>query len=66
MLKDLAVRRGKKLPDGEFAKTLSMKDNADIMVDVRTGWVNRLTLTRSINLGTRTQVDSKLITRAAQ
>ena len=66
MLKDLAVRRGKKSPDGEFAKTLSMKDNADIMVDVRTGWVNRLTLTRSINLGTRTQVDSTLITRAAQ
>lgn len=66
IIKDLAVRRGKKSPDGEFAKTLSMEDKADIVVDVSTGWTNKLTLTRSVNLGTRTQVDSTLITRLAQ
>jgi hypothetical protein len=36
------------------------------VVDVSTGWTNKLTLTRSVNLGTRTQVDSTLITRLAQ
>jgi hypothetical protein len=65
MIKDLAARRGKKSPEGTFAKTISMEDKADIVVDAHTGWVNRLTLTRSVNLGTRTQVDSTSITRSA-
>lgn len=66
MIKDLAARRGKKSPEGAFAKTISMEDTADIVVDVRTGWVNRLALTRSVNLGTRTQADFTSITRSAQ
>ena len=64
MIKDLAARRGKKAPEGEFARSISMEDNADIVVDAHTGWVSRLTLTRSFNLGTRTQVDSTVITRS--
>ncbi len=66
MLKDLAARRGKRSPETESTTTLSMEDNADITVDVRTGWVNRLILTRSINLGTRAQTDITSIVRSAQ
>jgi hypothetical protein len=64
MIKDLAARRGKRSPDGEFAKSISMEDNADIMVDVRTGWINRLTLKRSVNLGARRQIDTTTIVRS--
>lgn len=66
MIKDLAARRGKKSPDGEFAKTISMEDNADIVVDVRTGWVTRFTRTQSVNLGTRGQTDVTSIVRSAK
>lgn len=66
MIKDLAARRGKKSPEEAFAKTISMEDKADIVVDVRTGWVNRLTLTRSVNLGTRTQTDTTTIVKSVK
>jgi len=66
MIKDLAARRGKRAPEGELAKSISMEDNAEIVVDVNTGWVTNLTMTRSLNLGTRTQVDSTLITRSTR
>jgi hypothetical protein len=65
MIKDLAVRRGKKSPEGAVPPTISMEDKADMVVDVGTGWVDTLTLTRSIHLGTRTQVDSTSIVRSA-
>ncbi len=66
MIKDLASRRGKKSPEGEFARTIFMEDKADIVVDVRTGWVNRLTLTQSVNLGTRSQIDTTTIVRSVK
>ena len=65
-IKDLAARRGKKSPEKGFAKTLSMEDNADIVVDVRTGWVARLTLARSVHLGTRSQIDTTTIVRSVK
>lgn len=66
MIKDLAVRRGKKSPEGAFAKTISMEDKADIAMDAGTGWVSRLTLTRSVNLGTRSQTDTTIFVRSAK
>lgn len=65
-IKDLAARRGKKSPEEGFAKPLSMEDKADIVVDVRTGWVDRLTLTRSVNLGARSQTDTTTIVRSVK
>ena len=65
-IKDLAERRGKKSPEGEFSKTLSVEDRADIVVDVRTGWVTKLTRTQSINLGTRSQTDTTSIIRSVK
>lgn len=65
-IKDLAARRGKKSPEEGFVKTLSMEDKADIVADVRTGWVDRLTLTQSVNLGTRSQIDTTTIVRSVK
>lgn len=65
-IKDLAARRGKKSPEEGFAKTLSMEDKADIVTDVRTGWVDRLTLTQSVNLGARSQTDTTIIVRSVK
>lgn len=66
MIKDLAARRGKKTPDGEFAQAISMEDHADIEVDVRTGWVTRFTRTQSVKLGTRGQTDRTSIVKSAK
>lgn len=66
MVKELAARRGKKAPEGEFAQTISMTDNADIVVDTSTGWINRLMLTRSITLGARDQIDTTTIVKASK
>jgi hypothetical protein len=66
MIKDLAVRRGKKSPGGAFASTISMEDQADIAMDAGTGWVSSLTLTRSVNLGTRSQRDTTTFVKSAK
>lgn len=66
MVKDLAARRGKALPDGVFAKSISMEDNADIAIDVGTGWVKSLMLTRSVNLGTRSQIDTTTFVKSVK
>lgn len=66
MIKDLAARRGKKPSEGDFAKTMSMEDNAEINVDVNTGWVTKLIRTQSVNLGTRAQTDITSIVRSAK
>jgi hypothetical protein len=56
---------GKAPPEGEFPKAISMEDHAEIMVDVNTGWVKTLKHARSVNFGTRTQVDTTSIIRTA-
>jgi hypothetical protein len=58
MAKEMASRLGTKPVDREFPKAISMQDNAEIVVDVNTGWVRALTHTRSANFGTRAQVDA--------
>ncbi len=66
MIQDLAARRGKKSPEEASTKTISMEDKADIVIDAGTGWVNRLTLTRSVNLGTRSQVDTTTFVKSVK
>jgi hypothetical protein len=66
MIKDMSVRLGGKPLDGEFPKAISMQDHAEILVDVDTGWVRTLTHTRSVNFGTRAQVDATSIIRMAK
>jgi hypothetical protein len=66
MIKDLAARRGKQSQEGEFAKTIAMEDNAEIAVDVHTGWITSLTRIQSVNLGTRSQTDITSIVRTAK
>ena len=66
MMKAMSARLGEKPLDGEFPKAISMEDHAEIVVDVATGWVRTLTHTRSVNFGTRAQVDATSIIRTAK
>jgi hypothetical protein len=66
MIKAMSARLGKEPLEGEFPKAISMEDHAEIVVDVATGWVRTLTHTRSVNFGTRAQVDATSIIRTAK
>ncbi len=66
MLKEMRARVGKEPQEGEFPKAISMEDHAEIVVDVTTGWVKMLKHARSINFGTRAQVDTTSIIRIAE
>ena len=66
MVNEMSARQGKKLPEGTFAKTIAIEDHADIIVDVRTGWVTTLTRVQSVHLGTRGQTDTTTIVRSAR
>lgn len=65
MLKEMSARVGKAPPEGEFPKSISMEDHAEIVVDVTTGWVKTLKHARSVNFGTRAQMDTTSIIRTA-
>lgn len=62
-VKAMTERLGQNRPEGEFPKTIALQDNAEVVVDVATGWVETLTIVRSVNLGTRAQVDTTSIVR---
>ena len=66
MMKEMSTRLGKKSVGGEFPSSMSMQDDAEIVVDVTTGWVKTLTHARSVNFGTRAQVDTTSIIRTAK
>ena len=66
MIKEMSARFGEKPLEGEFPKAISMQDNAEIVVDVTTGWVKTLKHARSVNFGTRAQVDTTSIVRTAK
>ena len=66
MIKEMRARLGKKSVGGEFPKSISMQDDAEIVVDVTTGWVKTLKHARSVNFGTRAQVDTTSIIRTAK
>lgn len=63
MIKDLASKRGKSVPDDTVAQAIAIDDTAEITVDVRTGWITTLTRRQSIQLGTRVQTDRTSIVR---
>ena len=62
-LNAMTARLGRNRPEEEFPKTIALYDNAEAVVDRRTGWVESLTLVRSMQLGSRTQVDTTAIVR---
>lgn len=66
IIKDLATRRGKQVPEEGFMKPLAMDNHAEIEVDVDTGWVSKLTETKSVTLGTRAQMDTTVIVRSVR
>lgn len=63
MLKEMSARVEKEPLEAEFPKAISMEDHAEIVVDVTTGWVKTLNHARSVNFGTRAQVDTTSIIR---
>lgn len=66
MVKDLAAKKGKQVPKEGLMKTLVLENHAEVEVDVATGWITKLTETKSVNLGARTQTDRSLIVRTEQ
>ena len=66
IVKDLAARRGKQLPDEGFMKTVALETHAEVEVEVETGWVTKLTETKSVNLGTRAQTDTTSMVRTVK
>jgi hypothetical protein len=66
MIKEMSARLGKKPLEGEFPQAISMQDNAEIVVDVTTGWVKTLKHARSVNFGTRAQVDTTSMIRTVK
>ena len=66
MIKKMRARLGREPQEGEFPKAITMEDHAEIDVDVNTGWVKTLKHARSVNFGTRAQVDTTRIIRTAK
>lgn len=66
MIKEMSARLGKKPLNEEFPESISMQDNAEIVVDVATGWVKRLAHARSVNFGTHAQVDTTSMIRTSK
>lgn len=66
LLKDLAARRGKQVPKEGTSKTLALENHAEVEVDVGSGWVTKITETKSVHLGTRTQTDTTSMVRTVK
>ncbi|MBH0179765.1 MAG: hypothetical protein HP491_18365 [Nitrospira sp.] len=62
-LNALTARLGRNRIEEEFPNTIALHDNAEAVVDRRTGWVESLTLVRSMQLGSRAQVDTTAMVR---
>ncbi len=62
-LNAMTARLERNRPEEEFPKTIALHDTAEAVVDRRTGWVESLRLVRSMQLGSRTQVDTTAIVR---
>lgn len=58
IVKGLAAQRGKQVPEERPVNTVSLENYAEVEVDVDTGWITKLTETKSVNLGTRAQTDT--------
>lgn len=66
LVKDLAARKGKHVPEEGFLQTVALENHAEVEVDVGTGWVSKLTETKSVTFGTRAQMDTTFIVRSVK
>jgi hypothetical protein len=66
LVRDLAARRGKQVPEEGFLQTVALENHAEVEVDVGTGWVTKVTETKSMNLGTRAQTDTTFMVKVVQ
>ncbi len=62
-LQDMAARLGRRLPDGELRESISMEDKAEFVVDLSSGWLDRMTHTRTVKSGEVVQEDNLTIER---
>ncbi|MBX3333801.1 MAG: hypothetical protein KF876_06740 [Nitrospira sp.] len=58
IVKGLAAQRGKQVPEERPMYSVSLENQAEVEVDVETGWVTKLTETKAVNLGSRAQTDT--------
>jgi hypothetical protein len=58
IVKGLAAQRGKQVPEERPVNSVSLENQAEVEVDVETGWITKLTETKAVNLGTRAQTDT--------
>jgi hypothetical protein len=66
IVRDLAAQRGKQMPEEGFLQTVALENHAEVEVDVGTGWITKLTETKSVTLGTRAQMDTTFMVREVQ
>lgn len=61
----MAKKSGKTIPESQLAsiKAFDMKDDAEMIVDLNTGWLNSLRYTRIIKIGDVVQEEQTIVTR---
>lgn len=57
-VRDLAARMGKAVPNADALKSMTIKDDAEFVVDLRTGWPEQIAHKRSVQSGTSAQEDA--------
>jgi len=62
-LKDLAARVGGPVPQGDVLESMMVEDTAEFVVDLSSGWLDRLSHKRLVRTGTATQEDVLTIAR---
>ncbi|HUT89475.1 MAG TPA: hypothetical protein VMY37_08265 [Thermoguttaceae bacterium] len=62
-LKDLAARVGGPVPQGDVLESMMVEDTAEFVVDLSSGWLDRLSHKRLVSTGTVTQEDVLAIAR---
>jgi hypothetical protein len=66
IVKNLAARRGKHLPEEGLIKAVTLENRAEVEVDIGTGWITKVTETKLVNLGTQAQTDTTFMVRVVQ
>lgn len=66
IVRGLAARKGKRVPEEGFMNTVALENHAEVEVDVGTGWITKLTETKSVNLGSRAQTDTTFMVMMVQ
>lgn len=66
IVRGLAARKGRRVPEEGFMNTVALENHAEVEVDVGTGWITKLTETKSVNLGSRAQTDTTFMVMVVQ